>query len=273
MDARPDLAVASAILHLDHAVFTSVRSVTGQGYRLVSRSRGLSEAEVRELMRCAPSHASLEDESSAGCGLAAARFADGRWAVLCVQAAGPEPSGRGGERIFTHALFLTGAQYAAFGNDPFRVLDARPSEQVSSMLAKLPPARIKPLEISKPEFQDKSHEEYEFDEISSRLGALRDAIAPDSRLILRGAPASTGRRLFASLPMERRLISVSSGIRCSPSRPYSIVFADPPVGELRRLTAGGEVCVIEWDELACELPPAHGPDDEVTDPPEIPAEH
>jgi len=235
---------------LDHAVFTSVRSVTGQGYRLVSRTSGLRESEVRELVRCAPSHASLEDESASGRGLAAARFPEGRWAVLCVQAAGPEPSNRGGMRIFTHALFLDAAAYTAFENDPFRVADARPQGELDALLARLPAARIPPLVLRVPETLDAFKPGEESDSDAGRLRALAALLHPERRLVVRGAPRDAARRLVARLAPERRLLSISWGIRCAPSRPFALQFAEPALGEIRRLTADGETRVVEWNALA-----------------------
>ncbi len=92
---------------VDQAIFTSLPSSTGEGYRITAATSGVTAEERRELTRRSPSHESLIDEGEGVCGLLSLPLESGRVAVGVVRFAGREHTGRGGQRVHTHFAILT----------------------------------------------------------------------------------------------------------------------------------------------------------------------
>ncbi|MFT4570505.1 MAG: hypothetical protein ACI8TX_000526 [Hyphomicrobiaceae bacterium] len=109
---------------VDQAVFTSLPSATGQGYRLTAVTSGVTAEERRELTRRSPSHDSLIDEGTGTRGLLALPLASTRVAVGVVRFAGREHTGRGGQRVHTHFAIVTNDQYARFAGNPIKIAAA-----------------------------------------------------------------------------------------------------------------------------------------------------
>lgn len=105
----------------DQAIFTSVPSSTGEGYRIVSATASVSAEERRELTRRSPSHDSLIDEGEGVSGLLSLPLESGRFAVGLVRFAGEEHTGRGGQRVHTHFVVLTRAQFERYAGNPVKV--------------------------------------------------------------------------------------------------------------------------------------------------------
>ncbi|MCH8923700.1 MAG: hypothetical protein IIA67_11215 [Planctomycetes bacterium] len=87
-------------------------------------SRGIVSQDRRELRVWGPSHDSLLTAGNEPSSVNFFRLPSGAYCVSKTVAAGPEYSGRGGERIYTHYLVVPPEVLARFGNNPFAVLYA-----------------------------------------------------------------------------------------------------------------------------------------------------
>ena len=118
------MAADRDIIELDHAVFTSNRSISGQGYRVVAWSPGVTVEERNHLATVSPSHDSMCDSSGDTIGLSSYLLGAGRHCVARTIHAGREQTGRGGQRVLTQSFILTSEQYAGFQCNPFSVIQA-----------------------------------------------------------------------------------------------------------------------------------------------------
>lgn len=114
----------------DQAIFTSIRSPMGEGYRIVAASRGLKPDEKQAITRCSPSHEALcapRDESKSYADAAGTAFytlPSGRLCTAFTCNAGAEYSGRGGQRVYTHNVVFAETDFAKCGYNPLAVLRA-----------------------------------------------------------------------------------------------------------------------------------------------------
>ncbi|RJP30758.1 MAG: hypothetical protein C4547_16305 [Phycisphaerales bacterium] len=116
---RPD----AAEVVFDQAIFTSVRTPMGEGYRIIAASAGVSGDEKQAITTHAPSHDALCDESSRAGGIACYPLPSGRLCIATTCRAGTEHTGRG-KRIYTYNLVVDEAGFAAFGYSPFAIIRA-----------------------------------------------------------------------------------------------------------------------------------------------------
>jgi hypothetical protein len=104
-----DVSGGAVPLPCDRAIFTSLPSATGEGYRLVAWSTGLRPEERQELTRRAPSHGALAGESESPRGIVLFRLqSTGRFVCGLVRVSGAEHTRRGGGRVWTD-FFLADA--------------------------------------------------------------------------------------------------------------------------------------------------------------------
>ena len=85
----------------NQAIFTSIRSPMGEGYRVVAASPGLRPEEKIEITRRSPSHNSMTCASEDAVGLLAYALPTGRTCVCSCRHAGAEHTARGGQRVWT----------------------------------------------------------------------------------------------------------------------------------------------------------------------------
>ena len=124
----------SAVVHAeaDHAVFTSLPSPTGEGYRLVAWSSGLKAEERAEITRRAPSHGSLCGEgASAGAVSILNLRSSGRAAFGFTRVSGAEHTRRGGGRVWTDFVVLEAAEVSRAGLRPADVREALPKDRAA----------------------------------------------------------------------------------------------------------------------------------------------
>ena len=114
----------------DQAIFTSIRSPMGEGYRIVAASRGLKPEEKQAITRCSPSHEALcapRDESGSDAdatGTAFYTLPSGRLCAAFTCNAGAEHTGRGGLRVYTQNVVFAETDFAKCGYNPLAVLRA-----------------------------------------------------------------------------------------------------------------------------------------------------
>jgi len=150
--AEPPAADTSArhSVCCEHAVFTSIRSAVGQGYRLIAASGGVRADEKVEITRRSASHGSLCETGPDPVGLSSYRLGSGRHCITYCCHAGREHTSRGGQRVYSHMVLLDPSSYRLFNSDPVRV-HAALGEVVSRLGPLLkPPARLEPLSLDIP---------------------------------------------------------------------------------------------------------------------------
>ncbi len=115
----------------DQAIFTSVRSPTGEGYRIIAASKGLRPEERQTITRCSPSHDALCWADADGDATQPDRYAASFFPFptqrLCVAYschAGAEHTGRGGLRVYTLCLVFDESEFSKCDFNPFVVVRA-----------------------------------------------------------------------------------------------------------------------------------------------------
>jgi len=252
----PDLSAGTgaAALQCDRAIFTSLPSATGEGYRLVAWSSGVRPEERQEFTRRAPSHGSLCGEGAASRGLIQSQLqSTGRIAWGFVRVAGAEHTRRGGGRVWTDFLVADATEALREGLHPHALHAALAAEPApKTPLGSAPLARVAAARRD------------------SGLPAARDArdvtvaasvasILLDGRAcVIAAGDAATDvfedalRMLPASL---RAGIGACAGLRLSSARGVKATLTDRFDQDTIRATRGQG---IECIDLASRLPPVGG---------------
>jgi hypothetical protein len=236
----------SGIVHCDQALFTSARSSTSDGYQLVAASSSIRPEEKAEITKWSPSHGALVSEADDAVGLLAYRLSTGRHAVAVVRPAGPEPTGRGGQRIFTHTVLLEPDQYARCGCNAVRVhaalrkvaSDAPPTDLdgwlgpitlPAGKEATLPPILSSATAVD-------------------RFMALVKMMMSEQSWISQGAPhpyMMLDWALSCVPPAHRAATSISIGLKTTSSRPATLILLDAHDQAAVRRMPGH--CVQRWE--------------------------
>lgn len=249
----------SATIQVEQAIFTSVRSPMGTGYRIVAASPGISADERKEITQCAPSHGSLCDPSPDAVGLASFELRSGRRGLFLVRNAGVEHTARGGCRVHTHVLATDSGGFEEFRCDPLAI-GAAALPAISTELPRHHPARLDPLSLTpsnRP--QDSARAPAPAIADLDRLTLILSAILAGHRTLVLGVaePAEALRLLLSAIPTAiRARLSLSCGIKFAPSRPFQLVFADADQHEVTRITRNHEIDLIQWDSAS---PPTESP--------------
>jgi len=236
---------ASGAVLADQAIFTSIRSPVGIGYRIIASSGGLTADEKKEITQNSPSNNSLLSSAPAARALSGYPLTSGRYAVACSCYAGIEPTARGGERVYTHVAVVGPDAFAAFECHPLRV-EAAVRAAAPQPLTNAP-ARLERLALSPPSGWRPSMDGHDDD--IQRLVVLLALLLAQQRTVVVGSPAREGllARLLSGLPRAlRQSLSFSVGMKCSVSRTFQLVLAGPPSGELERSVAGHDIRIFDW---------------------------
>lgn len=262
MDRGPTLAATPADtddVRCEQAVFTSVRSPTGTGYRLIAASAGLTADEKREIVASAPSHGSLGDPSPTATAVASFPLSSGRCCVLLSRHAGAEPTGRGGLRVETHVLVLEPGAYQRFACDPLRVWAARdtaPVPPVPTRQSSIPLLTL-PCPLTKPDQCDRrarpSGPTAPTDPATAeRLAGILAAVLEQSRLVaVVPEPQAALACLLAATPaIVRARLSLSCGLGFAPARSFDLVLVDGLTADKRGLAEEHGLRVATWESVS-----------------------
>lgn len=115
-------------LHCDQAIYTSIRTPMGDGYRIVAASPGLRPQEKQAITRNSPSLDSIclppDRSDTEPVGISFYRLATGRLCLSLSRFAGEEHTGRGGQRVYTINIVFDAKDFADCGFNPFRIVRA-----------------------------------------------------------------------------------------------------------------------------------------------------
>ena len=243
-------------IEVEQAVFTSLRSLTGEGYRIIASSPGLRPNEKTEITRRCPSHGGL-CEGVGVVGLLAFSLPGGRHCVCHVRPAGPEHTGRGGQRIYTHAAIIDRETFERFGADAVRVHAALSQVVVSraplDKCATLDPLALpvpvvpasKSAEMLMPVLgREGSAEEAGFAYLISEV--LRPQAVP-WLVVGAAAPMVLLDVLLTSLPLPvRTRVALSAGITYARERRIDVALIEPDDGLTQRAIKGHSARWFEW---------------------------
>ena len=96
-------------MRVDQAIYTSLPRAGKEGYHVVGRSPGVSEADAAALASWSPSHGALLVDDANRVSVNFHPLTDGRLALSRTCEGPPEYSGRGGKQIYTHAIIFEAA--------------------------------------------------------------------------------------------------------------------------------------------------------------------
>jgi GTPase-associated protein 1, N-terminal domain type 2 len=131
---------------VEQAIFTSVRRQARGGYHLVSRSKGVSEADAQSLTTWSPSHGSLLIDEHNRVSVNFHPMPDGRFALSRACEGPPEYSGRGGRQLYTHIMILEDQALDAAGGQPFALY--RNALALGYLFYQAnPPEKLEPLKL------------------------------------------------------------------------------------------------------------------------------
>lgn len=131
----------------DQALFTSVRTPMGEGYRIIAASPGLKTDEKQAITRNAPSHGALVDACEDAEGVAFYQMPSGRLCAAYSCYAGAEHTGRGGQRVYTVSVVFDRDQFPKTGYNPFNVIRAM-CELGLGKPQLSPPPKLEPVELT-----------------------------------------------------------------------------------------------------------------------------
>lgn len=227
--------------HIEQAVYTSARTTRGEGYHLVARSPGISEADARAISTWSPSHDGLLPDVPEKRSI---NFFTLPSRLFCVSRSlidGEDYSLRGAPRLVTNLLVVEPDVMARFSFDPFALLRA---VELSGRLAKGDLAddpHLAPIALVG---RSKAVNQSQLGELLGEIGAARIGIAIES--LLAGRPLAirasvSTEKLFAGiwqcLPIEcRGEFSFSTGLQYSLRRPFDLLALPGDSQSQRRLT-------------------------------------
>ena len=224
-------------MHVEQAVYTSVRARRLSGYQLAATSAGVTLEDARELARWGPAHDSLNDDAAPE-SVNFHRLASGNFCISRTVAAGTEPSGRG-QRIYTQSLLISPRDFSVFDYHPFRLLNVADVCGALQVWDEVP-EQLDTVHLFAADFHcDLRRLENLVEQVTADGLAqlLAHAVSLDRLGILSPAPATDVLYCLLSLmPSSYRSdLSFTSGLRYSARRPFRIIFLPKDVHARRRL--------------------------------------
>lgn len=249
----PTATTTTPSLTVDHAVFTSVRSPMGEGYRIIAASGGIRPDERMETTRRAPSHGGLNTEDPDAVGVLGFPLPTGRYCVGFVRNAGKEHTARGGLRVHTHFVFLTPEQFSAFACDPWLVAGTVAAIDGDDPILKAAPS-IPTLNLGEgctqlPECST-IMSAVEIGWLQTIVGAaLRGAQVVANATSISSGSEQLAWRIIPGVMRQKR--SMAFGLVYAPSRGLDLSFVDDHADEARRAMQSTSAL---WVDPAAPLP-------------------
>ncbi|UCG15216.1 MAG: hypothetical protein JSV19_07950 [Phycisphaerales bacterium] len=260
VDRSPAPDGRTSTVTCDQAIYSSLRTLVGQGYQIIAASPGLTATEKKEITRRSPSHGGLCQDGPEAAAVGFYKLSTGRLAVAFSCDGGAEHTGRGVRRIYTHVTVLQADDFEKFGFNPSNVLIA--VDRVGGLEVRLdPPRRLDPLTLQP---LDRFNRERAAAAVG-RFGApwityALSLVLRHMRLVVSGDldPGECMEAILLGVPGPLRAdVSFSAGLRFSVGRPYAVTVVAGNPEKTRRLVRGQRLEYLE-------------PDTETPDPPDTP---
>jgi len=221
----------------------------GSGYRLVAASRGLRPEEKQHIVTRCPSHEGLCGDDPDAVGVSFYPLPTGRLCVAYTCNAGPEHTGRGGQRIYTLVTVLHADGFDAFGCNPFDVVRALLDAQGHQPQLK-PPAVLPTLVLTARFAPDPALLAKSVSQIGPAwVAGILTQLLQQQPIVVLGSFASLPllEAVVLSLPAPLRArVSFSAGLRYSLNRGFDLAALDDRnPGRLRQMLRGHKVALLE----------------------------
>ena len=238
----------------DQAVFTSVRSPMGEGYRIVARSAGVTRQEAADITRRAPSHGNLCLDATDAFGFVAFASQSDRFCVMFSRFAGTEHTARGGQRVHTMAVLLSPDQFEHWNLNPVRVLLSMARSNPKPVTPEGPGCDPVALPVSADPFP--RHCPASFAPLATGITAH---LLSDRHCILAGVsqPLPALSLAVECIPRGlRRSASMLAGVTYAPARNVTIAMVEGDQRLIQRSIMGHDV---DWIDPAHPQPPDDHP--------------
>ncbi len=246
---------------VQRAVFTSLRTGQNEGYQLAAVSPGVSADEARELARWGPGHDSIYAFARQVTGMH--RMRRGTFCLTRTRGVGKEYSGRGGVRVYTWFFLVGDDVFDRFAFHPFRMLQALTAAGYTDVLEPTSP-RLEPINLVG---RASSIDVQNLERVTKQIGPLGLATLLNAAITTDRLGVTTevrADRLLTALldllpPGHRRELSLTTGLRVSPRRPYRIHVLPPDPAEQRAATRRLPLTQISLlDDPSGEFAPQYG---------------
>lgn len=243
----------------DQAIFTSIRTPMGEGYRIISASKGVKPNEKQAITRNSPSHGGLCPLPSASDptdsridGISFYRLPSDRFCVALSCEAGAEHTGRGGERIYTHNLIFDSEIFQRLGYNPFTL--ARAFVAKGEFVPVLnPPVSLNEIEFDLEAFAKGFQPGFHPSLVETIGPAILDRILRQDNLIINLPDqwVETAELLLLGIPGPLRYqVSLAAGLRFSLGRGHQLhlLFDDSP--RTRASIIGQKIEIVDVSDTA-----------------------
>jgi hypothetical protein len=223
----------------------------------VAASPGIAEADRRALAAWGPSQDALVDPAPGARSINFHPLPSGSHAISVTTAAGPEYSGRGGQRFYTQCFAVPAAVLARFAGNPFAVLAAIGAS--GRIRADEPlPGRLEPFPIvgRASAVDTLLLAGLGLDPGPAAMASVVQAALESAAVALAG-PISA-ERIIAGLinclpPPCRAACSFSTALRFSSRWPYRVIALADDAEELRRVKRAPQVALLDLAQAPPEL--------------------
>ncbi len=228
------------MIQADQAIFTSIRTHTGEGYRIIAASSGVTVDERSELTRRSPSHDSLCSSADGAVAVIGYALQSGRYCVSYSRYAGREQTARGGQRVYTHMAILDDGRYRKFQYSPVAVGLSLAHAVGQTLTLKSEKLSVLELTVGNPDAEPKCSgfgtacdEEWLMRVVSAVLGGRQLVVAGA------GSPLEMLEWVLRLLPLSMRAaLSSSIAAKWSAGRGIQLAFVDEVARQKRPSLAG-----------------------------------
>jgi len=245
---RPVVAPAcDAAVPCDQAIFTSVRTPMGEGYRIIAASAGLKPEEKTAIAKQSPSHGGLCGSGEETKAVAFYKLPGGRLCAALSCTAGKEHSGRGGLRIYTRAVVFDGESFCTFAYNPFNVFRVMESGGLGT--PELKPEKTPPG-VQLPTNPTKREEETAAAVARAGvdwLGYILRAARSGERLVVacEDPPHCLVEAVFLGIPAPmRQNVSLACGLKFSIGRAFILAGVTGDTAATERIIRGHPVVLV-----------------------------
>lgn len=245
-DTESAPAAGPQTIQADQAIFTSIRTPMGEGYRLIAASPGITAEERAEITRRCPSHGGMCDASPSASALSSYPLGTARHCVGWTRYAGVEHTARGGQRVHTHLAVLEPDGFKAMQQDPFRVCAAM-QEVLDDQPCIKPGGGLDCLPLSVRHAGSARSAPIPRTGIENACRVAARLLDHDVVLVVgSNTPMTVLQTMFLVLPQAFRAgLAVSANLQYASARQIRLTVMQQSTAELQRMVAGKDVHVLD----------------------------
>lgn len=251
------------VVTCDQAVFTSIRTPMGEGYRVIAASPRLRADEKQTITRYSPSHEGLcvspngpGDISGFPTGVAFYPLPSGRYCVAISCLAGQEHTGRGGQRVYTHCVVFDQGDLGKYAYNAFNIVRAMVAEGLGTPQLK-PPNPLPELRVDASSTVDETGGASLHSSVHRACRcAVLTALLERRKTILdiEGGWIETAEAILLGIPaLERADVSFAAGLRFSLGRQVTLHLLHDPSGQARARSKGQSIQFVAPSRIAQEV--------------------